>query len=220
MTDVVRVTVTDRDVVTVTGVAAAGPRGPQGVAGPTGPTGAQGPQGDPGATGATGPGLPAGGAVDDCLFKASATDYDTEWREAGYSGRSIAFFQVGGAPNSAVTTTSTTMVEIAGLSGVFTAGTRRLVARLHISWLVGNAADKLVWFAGLVDGVAADVYVVPILVNGQHRSPEVTFNLGTLSPGDHTFKMQWMVDAGLTATFYPAGLIGIPCSAWVEIIER
>ena len=51
-----------------------------------GPTGATGAQGDTGATGATGPGVASGGTTGQVLAKASATDYDTEWVDAGGGG--------------------------------------------------------------------------------------------------------------------------------------
>ena len=75
-----------------------GSTGPQGltgadstVPGPTGPiglTGPQGPQGIQGPTGLTGPsgGVPPGGAIGQVLAKETATDYDTQWIDAGAGG--------------------------------------------------------------------------------------------------------------------------------------
>lgn len=74
---------------------ATGPQGPQGPAGETGATGPQGPKGDTGETGATGatgpqgpagPGIASGGTTGQVLAKASNTDYDTEWVNAGGGG--------------------------------------------------------------------------------------------------------------------------------------
>jgi hypothetical protein len=58
---------------------ATGVTGPAGATGATGPTGATGATGPTGATGAAGPGVPAGGATDTILTKASAADYATVW---------------------------------------------------------------------------------------------------------------------------------------------
>jgi hypothetical protein len=60
-----------------------GPPGTTGTQGPPGTDGAQGPPGQPGADGidgATGPGVAAGGAVGDLLFKSGAADYATAWQ--------------------------------------------------------------------------------------------------------------------------------------------
>ena len=73
---------------------AQGPQGVQGLQGPkgdTGETGAQGPQGETGETGPQGEpgvGVPAGGSAGQVLAKASGTDYDTEWVNAGSGGTS------------------------------------------------------------------------------------------------------------------------------------
>ena len=53
-----------------------GERGPQGATGPTGP---QGKQGNPGSNGV---GVPLGGTANQVLVKSSATDYETEWKNA------------------------------------------------------------------------------------------------------------------------------------------
>lgn len=53
-----------------------GERGPQGATGPAGP---QGNQGNPGSNGV---GVPLGGTANQVLVKSSATDYETEWKNA------------------------------------------------------------------------------------------------------------------------------------------
>ena len=53
--------------------------GPQGPQGPTGETGAAGATGTTGLAGADGEGVPAGGAANDFLMKATSADFDTEW---------------------------------------------------------------------------------------------------------------------------------------------
>ena len=58
----------------------AGPQGPKGDTGETGATGASGPQGP------AGPGIASGGTTGQILAKASNTDYDTEWINAGGGG--------------------------------------------------------------------------------------------------------------------------------------
>ena len=58
---------------------ATGAAGPQGAMGPTGLVGSTGSSGHTGATGAAGTGVPSGGAVDQVLSKATASDYDTQW---------------------------------------------------------------------------------------------------------------------------------------------
>ena len=58
--------------------------------GPTGPTGPQGEQGEPG-VGSGGTGVPAGGAENDLLQKASGTDYDIQWATPS----SMAYFDTG-----------------------------------------------------------------------------------------------------------------------------
>jgi hypothetical protein len=63
-----------------------GAQGIQGIQGDTGAQGIQGIQGETGATGATGVGLVAGGTTGQVLSKASATDYDTAWIDAGGGG--------------------------------------------------------------------------------------------------------------------------------------
>jgi hypothetical protein len=63
-----------------------GAQGIQGIQGDTGAQGIQGIQGETGATGATGVGLVAGGTTGQVLSKASATDYDTVWIDAGGGG--------------------------------------------------------------------------------------------------------------------------------------
>lgn len=66
-----------------------GPAGPTGPTGPAGDNGAAGATGPTGATGPAGTGVPAGGTTDQVLVKASDTDYDTEWADAGQSGTSV-----------------------------------------------------------------------------------------------------------------------------------
>jgi len=56
-----------------------GIQGNQGDPGQQGIQGIQGNQGDPGIQGPPGQGVPAGGAIDQILAKASAADYDTHW---------------------------------------------------------------------------------------------------------------------------------------------
>jgi hypothetical protein len=63
-----------------------GDTGPQGEQGPQGIQGIEGPQGPPGTTGATGPGVATGGTTGQVLAKASGTDFDTEWVDAGGGG--------------------------------------------------------------------------------------------------------------------------------------
>lgn len=66
-----------------------GPPGPQGIQGEQGPQGIQGVQGETGAQGQKGDpgeGVPAGGTKGQVLAKASGSDYDTEWVNAGGGG--------------------------------------------------------------------------------------------------------------------------------------
>lgn len=56
-----------------------GPVGPQGPQGLVGPQGKQGKQGNPGSNGV---GVPLGGTANQVLVKSSATDYETEWKNA------------------------------------------------------------------------------------------------------------------------------------------
>jgi hypothetical protein len=50
---------------------------------PLGPTGPTGPAGPTGPQGATGPGVPVGGVQGQALVKKTATDFDTQWAQAG-----------------------------------------------------------------------------------------------------------------------------------------
>lgn len=85
-------------------VIGSGPMGPQGIPGPQGPQGIQGEQGiqgpegpagqdgapgQDGADGAPGVGVPTGGTTGQVLAKASSTDYDTEWVNAGGGGGAV-----------------------------------------------------------------------------------------------------------------------------------
>ena len=81
--------------VTVIGSGPAGPQGlqgpqgiqgEQGIQGPEGPAGQDGAPGQDGADGAPGVGVPTGGTTGQVLAKASSTDYDTEWVNAGGGG--------------------------------------------------------------------------------------------------------------------------------------
>lgn len=75
--------------VEVIGSGPPGPQGPQGIQGeqgiqgPEGPAGQDGAPGQDGADGAPGVGVPTGGTTGQVLAKASSTDYDTEWVNAG-----------------------------------------------------------------------------------------------------------------------------------------
>ena len=68
---------------------ATGPQGPQGIQGPEGPAGQDGAPGQDGADGAPGVGVPTGGTTGQVLAKASSTDYDTEWVNAGGGGGAV-----------------------------------------------------------------------------------------------------------------------------------
>jgi len=61
-------------------------KGEPGASGKDGADGAVGPAGKDGRDGINGVGVPAGGTAGQYLVKKSATDYDTEWKDAGGSG--------------------------------------------------------------------------------------------------------------------------------------
>lgn len=58
-----------------------GDTGDQGPQGPAGTNGSNGATGATGATGSPGPGVSAGGAADEVLYKINATDYNTAWKK-------------------------------------------------------------------------------------------------------------------------------------------
>lgn len=144
-----------------------------------------------------------------------------EWdaSEPSYSGRRIGMFKVSGTENVAVTTTSTSLVTITGLGGVFSVGTRPVEAKLHMSWLTGTTA-KNISMVVRIDGTGVDSLIAYVAVAAERKYIDFTTDLPGLAAGNHTIDVQWSVTASSSASFYPAGVMGIPSSAWIEVTER
>ena len=88
-----------------------GDQGPQGIQGVQGEVGPEGPQGIQGDTGATGTGVAPGGSANQVLAKVDATDFNTQWVDAGGGSGTVTSvgvtssdLTVGGSP---VTTSGT-----------------------------------------------------------------------------------------------------------------
>jgi hypothetical protein len=91
-----------------------GPVGPQGPQGPTGANGATGSIGPVGATGPAGPGIAVGGATNQILAKASATDFDTKWITSTKTFRTSHTWAIPGALTAGQSVPPIFVPEVAG----------------------------------------------------------------------------------------------------------
>jgi hypothetical protein len=162
-----------------------GATGPPGAAGSTGPAGPTGP------TGATGAGVPTGGTTGQVLEKNSSTNYDTSWVTPSGGGGGAGL--LGSATiTSLFSTTSSTPVQVTGLSVTVSAsGSQKLKVTAFAQW-IGNATGGDYAAITLWDGPVGSGTQIAACVVGQSGTvlaPAIAVALVTPSAGSHTYNV-------------------------------
>lgn len=129
----------------------------------------------------------------------------------------LAYVKLGGAPNTTVDTTSTSMVKVPGLETTFVARARPVLLRASISKTYTSGVEVGIRYQLYVDGTTAGPGTMIVGVAEQRASIDT---VQTFPAGPHTLDLRWQLTAAGTGKLVPTSFLGIPCEAYLEVVER
>lgn len=127
--------------------------------------------------------------------------------ESAMSGRRLAFTKISGSDSVGIVKSTTSLEDFPGATAIVTAGMRPLLARWYMDCGTCSAANVVAGFYMLVDGTS--VCFGRIIGTAMPQAVDISHPL-SLSAGDHTISIQWMLTATGSATVYPAGFLEYP----------
>lgn len=129
----------------------------------------------------------------------------------------LAYVKLGGAPNTTVDTTSTSMVKVPGLETTFVARARPVLLRASISKTYTSGVEVGIRYQLYVDGTTAGPGTMIVGVAEQRASIDT---VQTFPAGPHTLDLRWQLTAAGTGKLVPTSFLTIPCEAYLEVVER
>lgn len=140
--------------------------------------------------------------------------------DAASSGRQIAYNRVA----TALSTSSTTIADMAGLALTVPIGTRPVVVEFFASYMTRSTASSSVVLA-LQDVTAGAEYVRTVAGNGGAGKPVTAHLVAPIDPlpaaGLRTYQMRWNLgEAGGSADVYGNGFFGAPTQMWMRAVEH